>query len=170
MPSTATPRATPGAQPIEITPHEDESLSHSFWGYLTPRRSHALISRESNVALREAEVARRESELLVARPDWASTCPVCGETVVEEYTQSSPSIQLVSRAQPPIPTHTIIQEVIKEVEPSNPAWLQSRLDGLVDREHKISEREKEVGGREENVGKREADSTKRESWLNEQIE
>ena len=35
---------------------------------LTPKRSQALIARESNVAMREAEVARREAEILAGAP------------------------------------------------------------------------------------------------------
>lgn len=154
-------------------PTADDGMGHSFWGYLTPKRSHALVSRESNVALREAEVARREAELLIPSPGWSPSCPVCGETVVEEYQDvSSPSIALVSRPSAPAPpqaTVTVIKEVTKEIEPQNPGWLQSRMDGLVEREMKIADREKEVGKREESLGKREGDATKREGWIMEQL-
>ncbi|KAG8900156.1 hypothetical protein FRB99_006201 [Tulasnella sp. 403] len=156
-----------------------DGASHSFWGYLTPKRSHALVSRESAVAMREAEVARREAELLAARPGgWPLACPPCAEhTVVEEFEPTPPSISLVSRASPPAPPpavttviQEVIKEVIKEVEPSNPAWLQTRIEGLVEREMKLSDREKDVGRREEAIGRREADSTKREAWIMEQLQ
>ncbi|KAG8863115.1 hypothetical protein FRB96_009296 [Tulasnella sp. 330] len=162
---SAQAQADPGMDGAEGGP------SHSFWGYLTPKRSHALVSRESNVALREAEVARREAELLVGPPaGFQIQCPVC-EPIIEEY-DPSPSLQLVTRPAPPAPpapTTTIIQEVIREVESQDPGWLKTRIEGLVERETKISDREKEVGQREETVGKREADATKREGWIMEQL-
>ncbi|KAG9003458.1 hypothetical protein FRB94_009993 [Tulasnella sp. JGI-2019a] len=164
-----------GQQPPTADPNMNDpegGPSHSFWGYLTPKRSHALVSRESNVALREAEVARREAELLVAPPAFEVSCPVCEPVIQEVYQEPPQSIALVQRPAPPAPpppATTVIKEIIKEVEPSDPTWLKTRLDGLVERETKISDREKEVGQREENVGKRESDATKREGWIMEQL-
>lgn len=158
------------------TNDQETGLSHSFWGYLTPKRSHDLVSRETEVALREAEVARREADLLAGRPGgWGIACPVCGESFVEEIVDAAPAVSIVQRATPPAPpaaTHTIIKEieVIKEVEPSNPGWLQDRIEGILQRELKMSDREKEVGQREEQVGKRESDATKRESWVIDQLQ
>ncbi|KAG8917637.1 hypothetical protein FRC01_002318 [Tulasnella sp. 417] len=158
------------------TNDQETGLSHSFWGYLTPKRSHDLVARETEVALREAEVARREAELLAGRPGgWGYACPVCGESVVEEIIEAAPAISVVQRATPPAPpaaTHTIIKEieVIKEVEPTNPAWLQDRIESILQRELKMSDREKDVGQREETVGKRESDATKRESWIIDQLQ
>lgn len=168
--SSVLPSASRGQQPIPDAGMNDEGgPSHSFWGYLTPKRSHALVSRESNVALREAEVARREAELLAGPLMYPGSCPACGP-IIEEFEDVSPSIALVSRpTAPPPPVTTVIKEVIKEIEPTNPGWLQARMDGLVEREMKISDREKEVGKREEGVGKREADATKREGWIMEQL-
>lgn len=166
-----------GAAVPEIHTNDQETgVSHSFWGYLTPKRSHDLVARETEVALREAEVARREAELLAGRPGgWGIACPLCGESVVEEIVEQAPAIQVLQRATPPAPpaaTHTVIKEieVIKEVEPSNPAWLQDRIEGILQRELKMSDREKEVGQREEAVGKRESDTTKRESWVIDQLQ
>ncbi|KAG9050114.1 hypothetical protein FS837_007638 [Tulasnella sp. UAMH 9824] len=158
------------------TSEQDAGVSHSFWGYLTPKRSHDLVARETEVALREAEVARREAELLAGRPGgWGIGCPICGESIVEEIVEAAPAISVVQRATPPAPpaaTHTVIKEieVIKEVEPSNPAWLQDRIESILQRELKMSDREKEVGQREESVGKRESDATKRESWIIDQLQ
>lgn len=172
-----TPNRSNSAVPEINTNDQDHGVSHSFWGYLTPKRSHDLVARETEVALREAEVARREAELLAGRPGgWGMGCPICGETMVEEIIeQSAPAISVVQRATPPAPpaaTHTIIKEieVVKEVEPSNPAWLQDRIEGILQRELKMSDREKEVGQREESVGKRESDATKRESWIIDQLQ
>jgi hypothetical protein len=47
---------------------KDDPAAQGVWGYLTPKRSQALVARESAVAAREAEVACREAELLVDRP------------------------------------------------------------------------------------------------------
>lgn len=175
--SSVLPAAARNNNVPEVTTNgQDAGASHSFWGYLTPKRSHDLVSRETEVALREAEVARREADLLAGRPaGWEIPCPVCGGSMVEEIVESAPAISIVQRASPPAPpaaTHTVIKEieVIKEVEPNNPAWLQDRIEGILQRELKMSDREKEVGQREEAVGKREADSTKRESWIIDQLQ
>ncbi|KAG8957271.1 hypothetical protein FRC03_010301 [Tulasnella sp. 419] len=141
--------------------------SAGFWGYLTPKRSHALVSRESNVALREAEVARREAELLAGYPAGVPVCPPC---VLEE--EITPSMSLVARAAPPPPAPAVpapATTTVVEVETAGPAWLKERMDAIVDRELKISQREKDVGLREEAIGKRESDATKREAWIMEQL-
>ncbi|KAI6167004.1 hypothetical protein EDD17DRAFT_1773995 [Pisolithus thermaeus] len=46
---------------------KDEAAT-GIWGYLNPKRSQVLVTRERDVAMREAEVARREAELLVGAP------------------------------------------------------------------------------------------------------
>lgn len=179
--SSVLPAAARNNNVPEVTTNgQDAGASHSFWGYLTPKRSHDLVSRETEVALREAEVARREADLLAGRPaGWEIACPVCGGSMVEEIVETAaPAISIVQRATPPTPpappavTHTVIKEieVIKEVEPTNPAWLQDRIESILQRELKMSDREKEVGQREEQVGKREADATKRESWVIDQLQ
>jgi len=142
-----------------------ESPGSGLFGYLTPRRSQVLVARESQVALREAEVARREAELLAGQPGGLTIascepCPACAPV-------SAPPLQ------------TIIQEYTREVEPmpspavpAVPGWwkeVETRLDGLLDREGKVSDREKDVGRREEHVNRREHEAGRRESWIMEQL-
>jgi hypothetical protein len=40
-------------------------VNQGIWSVLTPKRSQALIARESNVAVCKAEVAQREAEIMV---------------------------------------------------------------------------------------------------------
>ncbi|KDQ14062.1 hypothetical protein BOTBODRAFT_358600 [Botryobasidium botryosum FD-172 SS1] len=167
-------------------PH-DALTSPGFWGYLSPKRSLQLVSREQAVAHREAEVARREAELLAASPGGiALSCPpstteyvynnappLPAATVVEQVTVT------VTAPAPPAATQTVYHEVHKEVhkeiEPVQakpPGWLKEhnvRVEELMEREQKVNDREKEVGRREETVGRRETDAGRRESWIMEQL-
>jgi len=76
---------------------KDDPATQGLWGYLTPKRSQALVARESSVAAREAEVARREAELLVGAPGGViptqTICPVCptepAQTIIKEIVQES---------------------------------------------------------------------------------
>jgi hypothetical protein len=140
--------------------------SQGLWGYLTPRRAHGVVARESAVAMREAEVARREAEVLAGSPAGIAAPPGVGLGPVTVVTQTV-TVEV-------IPTSTIVKEVIKEVEafggPPAPAWWKdTRLETLHDREQRVSEREKDVAGREDIIGKRETDAAKRESWIMEQL-
>jgi hypothetical protein len=132
---------------------EKDPAAQGVWGYLTPKRSQALVARESSVAAREAEVARREAELLVGAPGGViptqTVCPVC----------------------PTEPAQTIIKEVVQESALAAP-WLREagiRAEEILDRELKIAEREREIGKREESVNRREHDASRRESWIMEQL-
>lgn len=133
---------------------KDDAAAQGVWGYLTPKRSHALVSRESAVAAREAEVARREAELLVGAPGGViptqTVCPAC----------------------PSEPAQTIIKEVIQESALATPSWFKEagiRAEEILDRELKIAEREREISKREESVNRREHDASRRESWIMEQL-
>ena len=45
-----------------------DPVNQGVWSVLTPKRSQALIARESNVAVHEAKVVRREAEILAGGP------------------------------------------------------------------------------------------------------
>jgi hypothetical protein len=133
---------------------KNDPAAQGVWGYLTPKRSQALVARESSVAAREAEVARREAELLVGAPGGViptqTVCPVC----------------------PSEPAQTIIKEVVQESALAAPSWFKEagiRAEEILDRELKIAEREREIGKREESVNRREHDASRRESWIMEQL-
>ena len=144
-----------------------EHASGGLWGALTPKRTQAIIARESAVASREAEVARREAELLAGAPGGvlpnqptASACPPC-QTVLEQFTPP-----------PPPPIQTVIKEVVKEESLTPPGWWDQarvRAEDILDRELKIAEREREISRREEAVNRREHDASRRESWIMEQL-
>lgn len=129
------------------------------WNYLTPKRSQALIARESAVAVREAEVARREAELLAGAPGGVIpsplVCPACvATTTIETITG---------------PIQTVIKEIVKEDSLTPPGWASPRVDEILDRELKIAERERDISKREEVVNRREHDASRRESWIMEQL-
>ncbi|TFK76433.1 hypothetical protein BDN72DRAFT_831008 [Pluteus cervinus] len=135
--------------------------SSGVMGYLTPKRTQALIARESAVAVREAEVARREAELLAGAPGGVIPsptpilCPPCAA-----YTQ----VETIAG-----PIQTIIKEVVKEDSLVPPGWIGTRSEELLDRELKIAERERETSKREEQVNRREHDASRRENWIMEQL-
>lgn len=143
-----------------------DPAKEGLWGYLSPKRSQALIGRESSVAAREADVARREAELLVGAPGGVVqnqtpvVCPVC------------PTPEKITVTEAPAPAHTVIKEVIKEAELTPPGWWDQarvRAEDILDRELKIAEREREISKREEAVNRREHDASRRESWIMEQL-
>lgn len=153
LPSSQSASGAPG--------NPNDPVSQGLWGYLTPKRSQALVARESSVAMREAEVARREAELLAGAPGGvlpsqsAVICPAC-PTIVDA------------------PVQTVIKEVIKEpAEGLTPPgwWDQARVraEDILDRELKIAEREREISRREEAVNRREHDASRREGWIMEQL-
>ncbi|KAF9482762.1 hypothetical protein BDN70DRAFT_388825 [Pholiota conissans] len=129
--------------------------------YLTPKRTQALIARESAVAVREAEVARREAELLAGAPGGVVPspspilCPACVSTTIT--VTDIPPVQ------------TIIKEIVKEDSLAPPNWGGPRAEELLDRELKIAERERDISKREENVNRREHDASRREGWIMEQL-
>ncbi|RDB21372.1 Phenylalanine--tRNA ligase, mitochondrial [Hypsizygus marmoreus] len=138
-----------------------ETNSSGVLGYLTPKRTQALIARESAVAIREAEVARREAELLAGAPGGVIPtpspilCPPCAaSTTIETITA---------------PVQTIIKEVVKEDSLTPPGWVGPRAEEILDRELKIAERERDISKREESVNRREHDASRRESWIMEQL-
>lgn len=138
-----------------------EGGGSSVLGYLSPKRTQALIARESAVAVREAEVARREAELLAGAPGGVIPatpspilCPACQPTTMTEIVAA--------------PAQTIIKEIVKEDSLMAPGWTP-RAEELLDRELKIAEREREISKREENVNRREHDASRRESWIMEQL-
>lgn len=156
LPSSS-PR-TPAAEPDPAT--------SGLWGYLTPKRSQAIVSREGSVAVREAEVARREAELLIGAPGGviasssAITCPAC-PTITET----------IETIRAPLPVQTIYKEIVKD-EVAAPGWSNEfgrRVEEILQRESKIADREKEIGRREETVNRREHDASRRESWIMEQL-
>lgn len=140
---------------------ESNPANAGLLGYLTPKRTQALIARESAVAIREAEVARREAELLAGAPGGvvpapsAILCPPC------------PVSQTVETITAPI--QTIIKEVVKEESLTPPGWAGHRAEEILDRELKIAERERDISKREESVNRREHDASRRESWIMEQL-
>lgn len=140
---------------------EDPATS-GLWGYLTPKRSQALVARESSVAGREAEVARREAELLVGAPGGVLptqnqvVCPVCPTTTFVDIP----------------PAQTIIKEVVKEADLAPPGWWKeanNRAEDILDRELRVGEREREITRREESINRREHDASRREAWIMEQL-
>ncbi|KAF7304892.1 Phenylalanyl-tRNA synthetase [Mycena kentingensis (nom. inval.)] len=143
--------AAAAAEPVE-------SNQAGVWGYLSPKRTQALIARESAVAVREAEVARREAELLIGAPGGVIPtpspvlCPPCAATTVVEVP----------------PAQTIIKEIVKEDSLTPPGWATARED-VLDRELRVSERERDITKREESVNRREHDASRRESWIMEQL-
>lgn len=130
-------------------------------GYLTPKRTQALIARESAVAVREAEVARREAELLAGAPGGVIPspspvlCPACVSATV--------TVTDI------LPAQTIIKEIVKEDSLAPPGWGGPRAEEILDRELKIAERERDISKREENVNRREHDAARREGWIMEQL-
>jgi hypothetical protein len=144
LPSSTTPGAT------------GDGSTNGVWGILTPKRSQALVARESAVAMREADVARREAELLAGAP--GGVIP-----------SASPIACAVCEV-PPV--QTVIKEVVKEQELTAPGWWKDatpRLEEILDRELKIADRERDISKREENVNRREHDASRRESWIMEQL-
>ncbi|GJJ12351.1 hypothetical protein Clacol_006592 [Clathrus columnatus] len=143
--------------------------SSGVWGYLSPKRSQALVAREHNVAVREAEVARREAELLAGAPGGV-VMPQCSPAPSASPSTSGIATE-VFIAPPPI--HTVIKEVVREVDAAGPpGWWKDagiRVEELMDREARVSDREKEVGKREEAIGRRETDVSRRETWIMEQL-
>ncbi|KAG0707741.1 hypothetical protein DFH29DRAFT_595580 [Suillus ampliporus] len=140
---------------------EDPAAS-GLWGYLTPKRSQALVAREGNVAAREAEVARREAELLVGAPGGVLpaqspvVCPLCPTATVIDFP----------------PAQTIIKEVVKEADLAPPGWWKeanARAEDILDRELRVGDREREITRREESVNRREHDASRREAWIMEQL-
>ncbi|KAF8894623.1 hypothetical protein BD779DRAFT_1502126 [Infundibulicybe gibba] len=131
------------------------------WGYLTPKRTQALIARESAVAIREAEVARREAELLAGAPGGVVPspspvlCPPCSASITTETVMS--------------PAQTIIKEVVKEDSLTPPGWTSPRAEEILDREFKVAERERDISKREEGVNRREHDAARREAWIMEHL-
>jgi len=136
---------------------------------LTPKRSQALIARESNIAVREADVARREAEILAGAPGG-----VVGPGPVGPVPSScSPCPPCVAQATfDPPPIQTVIKEVVQEKDLAAPGWWKEsnvRFDDILDRELKIAEREREISRREETVNRREHDASRREAWIMEQL-
>jgi hypothetical protein len=140
-----------------------DPATQGVWNVLTPKRSHALVSREGNVAQREAEVARREAEILAGAPGGVigsgpivSSCPPCP----------------VQASFEPPPVQTVIKEVVQDKDLTHPGWWKEsnvRFDDILDRELKIAEREREISRREETVNRREHDASRREAWIMEQL-
>lgn len=147
--------------PSNTSVSTSDAGSSGVLGYLTPKRTQALIARESAVAVREAEVARREAELLAGAPGGVIPspspilCPPCTVTTITETVTP--------------PVQTIIKEVVKEDSLAPPGWVGTRAEELLDRELKIAERERDISKREETVNRREHDASRRESWIMEQL-
>lgn len=145
--------------PSNTAASSPEAANSGVLSYLTPKRTQALIARESAVAVREAEVARREAELLAGAPGGVIPspspvlCPPCS-TTVETVTA---------------PVQTIIKEIVKEDSLTPPGWSSSRAEEILERELKIAERERDISKREENVNRREHDASRRESWIMDQL-
>ncbi|KAF8517578.1 hypothetical protein BU17DRAFT_76386 [Hysterangium stoloniferum] len=144
-----------------------DGSSSSVWGYLSPKRSQALVSREHAVAVREAEVAHREAEILAGAVGGVTTtsCPPVPSCPAEPPScPPVPSCPADTPSCPPIPL---------EVEGlSPPGWWRDagiRVEEVLDREARVSDREKEVGRREETIGRRETDVSRRETWIMEQL-
>ena len=141
------------------TSHSD--VNSGVMSYLNPKRSQALIARETAVALREAEVARREAELLAGAPGGVIPsaspiiCPACVSTTITETVIP--------------PVQTVIKEIVKEDSLVPPGWSGPRAEEILDRELKIAERERDISKREENVNRREHDASRREGWIMEQL-
>jgi len=138
-----------------------ESGSGGVMGFFNPKRSQALIARESAVAVREAEVARREAELLAGAPGGVVPAPtpvLCPSCTAATITMTEIP-----------PLQTIIKEIVKEDSLAPPGWAGPRGEELLDRELKIAERERDISKREEGVNRREHDAARRESWIMEQL-
>ena len=156
----------PSHQASGTAANGEQSKDGGFWGIISPKRTQALLARESNVAVREAEVARREAEILAGAPGGVIAptptplvCPPC-PTVFEKVTEA------------PLPIQTVIKEVVKEESLTPPGWWDQariRAEDILDRELKIAEREREISRREEAVNRREHDASRRESWIMEQL-
>lgn len=138
-----------------------DPTTSGVWNYLTPKRTQALIARESAVAVREAEVARREAKLLAGAPGGVIPSP---SPVLCPPCLTATAIETVVG-----PIQTIIKEVVKEESLTPPGWNSPRIDDILDRELKIADREREIGKREESVNRREHDASRRESWIMEQL-
>ncbi|KAJ7172466.1 hypothetical protein C8R46DRAFT_1086026 [Mycena filopes] len=138
-----------------VDPAAEPSPSGGVWGYLSPKRTQALIAREGAVAVREAEVARREAELLIGAPGGVvpNACAPCAPTTVIET----------------MPAQTIIKEIVKEDSLTPPGWTSGRAEEVLDRELRIAERERDISKREESINRREHDASRRESWIMEQL-
>lgn len=152
----------PGQNSAAATAPGDPA-TQGVWSVLTPKRSQALIARESNIAQREAEVARREAEILAGAPGG----------VIGNVPMQSPCPPCVAQAtfEPP-PVQTVIKEVVQEKELTPPGWWKEsnvRFEDILDRELKIAEREREISRREETVNRREHDAARREAWIVEQL-
>jgi len=166
--STAAATTAAAAAAAQLPPTDPPT---GLWGYLTPKRSHSLVQRESAVALREAEVARREADMLAGSPGGIS---LPSATIVSGCTQEEVYITHTVTVQAPPSQQTVFREIIKEVEqiaaPAPPPQTPSpRFEELIEREHRISAREKDVGKREETVGRRESDASRREAWIMDQL-
>jgi hypothetical protein len=150
----------------QAVPNPEGSPS-GVWGYLSPKRSQALVAREHAVAVREAEVARREADVLAGSP--GGITPLSCPPIPSESSAPPTSPQIF--VEPPI--QTIIKEVVREVEALEPPnwWKDAgvRVEDLLEREARISDREKDVGRREETIGRRETDASRRETWIMEQL-
>ncbi|KAH9079416.1 hypothetical protein EDB83DRAFT_2342468 [Lactarius deliciosus] len=123
-----------------------DPATQGVWSVLTPKRSQALIARESNVAVREAEVARREAEILAGAPGG-----VVGSVPLGPAPTSCPPCVAQATFEPP-PIQTVIKEVLQEKELTPPGWWKEsnvRFEDILDRELKIAEREREISRREE---------------------
>ncbi|KAI0302044.1 hypothetical protein BC826DRAFT_887280, partial [Russula brevipes] len=143
-----------------------DPATQGVWSVLTPKRSQALIARESNVAMREAEVARREAEILAGAPGG-----VVGSNPIGSMPSSCPPCVAQATFDPP-PVQTVIKEVVQDKELTPPGWWKEsnvRFDDILDRELKIAEREREISRREETVNRREHDASRREGWIMEQL-
>jgi hypothetical protein len=142
------------------TSHSDLN-SGGVMSYLNPKRSQALIARETAVALREAEVARREAELLAGAPGGVIPspspiiCPACVSTTVTETVTP--------------PVQTVIKEIVNVDSLAPPGWSGPRAEEILDRELRLAERERDISKREENVNRREHDASRREGWIMEQL-
>jgi hypothetical protein len=147
-----------------------------FWSHLTPKRGKDLVNRESIVAFRESEVARREAELLTGTPGGlvVSCPPAPVQTIIEAFSFTvTHTLAPVMPTPMAVETHTVVKEVIREIENLEPPpWYRPptpRFDDVLDREEKVAEREREIAMREDIVGRRENDASRREGWIMEQL-
>ncbi|CAL1705048.1 unnamed protein product [Somion occarium] len=132
----------PSSQAAGAAGGPNDPAQQGLWGYLTPKRSQALVARESSVASREAEVARREAELLAGAPGGV------------------------------LPNQSAMEVLKEAEALTPPGWWDQarvRAEDILDRELKIAEREREISRREEAVNRREHDASRRESWIMEQL-
>ncbi|KAG8776397.1 hypothetical protein FRC12_000928 [Ceratobasidium sp. 428] len=167
----------PGAQPPMGTEHLIAIPEPTgIWAHLTPKRNRELINRESLVAFRESDVARREAELLAGSPGGLTlSCPPAPiSTIIDAYTFTvTHTVAPVMPAPMAIETHTVVKEVVREVESVEPPpWYRPanpRFDDVLDRESNVAEREREIAMREDIVGRREQDASRREGWIMEQL-